>query len=224
MLYTCYMIVYTKSEKRITNYNDIKIYFKNLNKFDAIDGLNEYTKYKEIALKNNYLSNHYINYCDKLQGKLGCNLSHIFLLKQFLEKNEGEWLLVLEDDLKLNNFNEKIIDLLIFIANKNNSKFIQLFTGPKFIENQKKAKKIKSYMYEMIPQWYTLAYLINRKGIEIILSKLPWNNNVDIIFSNYIKELNSICFINNIFSNDGSLDSKDKKSNFGSLIWKNISK
>ena len=56
MLYTCYMIVYTKSEKRITNYNDIKIYFKNLNKFDAIDGLNEYTKYKEIVLKNNYLS------------------------------------------------------------------------------------------------------------------------------------------------------------------------
>ena len=62
MLYTCYMIVYTKSEKRITNYNDIKIYFKNLNKFDAIDGLNEYTKYKEIVLKNNYLSNHYITY------------------------------------------------------------------------------------------------------------------------------------------------------------------
>jgi len=220
MLYTCYMIVYTKSEKRIKNYNNIKIYFKNLNKFDAIDGLNEYTKYKEIALKNNYLSKNYINYCDKLQGKLGCNLSHIFLLKQFLEKNEAEWLLVLEDDLKLNNFNEKIIDLLIFIANKNNSNFIQLFTGPKFIENQKKAKKIKSYMYEMIPQWYTLAYLINRKGIETLLSKLPWNNNVDIIFSNYIKELNSICFINNIFINDGSLDSKDKKSNFGSLIWK----
>jgi GR25 family glycosyltransferase involved in LPS biosynthesis len=214
------MIVYTKSEKRITNYSDIKIYFKNLNKFDAINGLNEYTKYKEIALKNNYLSNDYINYCDKLQGKLGCNLSHIFLLKQFLEKNEAEWLLVLEDDLKLNNFNEKIIDLLIFIANKNNSNFIQLFTGLKFIENQKKAKKIRSYMYEMIPQWYTLAYLINRKGIETVLSKLPWNNNVDIIFSNYIKELNSICFINNIFINDGSLDSKDNKSNFGSLIWK----
>ena len=220
MLYTCYMIVYTKSEKRIKNYNNIKIYFKNLNKFNAIDGLNEYAKYKEIVLKNNYLSKDYINYCDKLKGKLGCNLSHIFLLKQFLEKNEAEWLLVLEDDLKLNNFNEKIIDLLIFIANKNNSNFIQLFTGPKFIENQKKAKKIKSYMYEMIPQWYTLAYLINRKGIETVLSKLPWNNNVDIIFSNYIKELNSICFINNIFINDGSLDSKDKKSNFGSLIWK----
>jgi hypothetical protein len=73
----------------------------------------------------------------------------------------------------------------------------------------------------MIPQWYTLAYLINKKGIETILSKLPWNDNVDNIFSNHIKELNSICFVNNIFINGGSLETTDKKSNFGSLIWKN---
>jgi GR25 family glycosyltransferase involved in LPS biosynthesis len=222
MSYISSMIVYLKSEIRVKNYEEIKKYFQNLNKFEAIDAINYYEKYKKIALESNFLTKNYISYCDNYHGKLGCNLSHIYLLKSFLEKNEYEWLLVLEDDLELNNFNEKIINLLIKIANKYNSNFIQLYTGPTFIENQKKSKIIKSNIYEMIPQWYTLAYLINKKGIEIILSKLPWDNNVDNIFSNNIKELNALCFTNDIFLNKGSLNSKDKKSDFGSIIW-NIS-
>ena len=45
--------------------------------------------------------------------------------------------------LNIKNFNKKIIDLLIFISNKNNSNFIQLFTSPKFIKNQQKLNKLK---------------------------------------------------------------------------------
>ena len=62
--------------------------------------------------------------------------------------------------LNIKNFNKKIIDLLIFISNKNNSNFIQLFTSPKFIKNQQKLNKLKVICRKWFLNWYILAYLI----------------------------------------------------------------
>jgi hypothetical protein len=71
----------------------------------------------------------------------------------------------------------------------------------------------------MVKQWGGLAYMINKKGIELLLSKLPFDENNDVIVSNYINELNSVCLINNIIINQGAVDAMDKKSQFGSLLW-----
>ena len=71
----------------------------------------------------------------------------------------------------------------------------------------------------MIKQWGGLAYMINKKGIELLLSKLPYDDNNDVIISKYINELNSICLINNLIINKGADDAKDTKSEFGSLLW-----
>jgi GR25 family glycosyltransferase involved in LPS biosynthesis len=219
MIFSAYMIVFKKSEKRLKNYEDIKKIFPELLMFEAIDCINDYDLHKKNIKNKNIFTQEYINYCDLHHPKLGCNLSHYNLLLNFLNKGNTDWILVLEDDINLDRFNNKIVDRLISIAEKQKSNFIQLYTNPKFIENQKTAEYVISNIYKMIPQWGLVAYLINKKGIQTILSKLPWNDNCDIIVSKYTKELNALSFINSIFINKGATCSTDKSSDFGSLLW-----
>jgi GR25 family glycosyltransferase involved in LPS biosynthesis len=210
-----HMIVYSKSSKRNNNYKSInKIAYK----FEAIDALNNYDKYKNFCIENNIFTQEYLKYCDNINGKLGCSLSHINLWKNFLNSKKN-WLLVLEDDVKLKNYNPIIIELLIGEADKNNSNYIQLFTNGKYFNEQIKQEKINYNLYKMIPQWGGVAYLINKKGIEIMRSKIPFDENNDIMISKNIEDLNALCFINDIFINKGAIDGNDKISEYGSLIW-----
>ncbi len=219
MAFSAYMIVFKKSEKRLENFEEIKKKFPEILMFEAVDCINDYDKYKNIAQSKKIFTKEYIKYCDVHKPKLGCNLSHFNLLTEFLKNSKNEWILVLEDDVYLERFNPKIIQMLISVAEKNNSNFIQLYTNPKFYENQKNEKYLFSNIYKMTPQWGLVSYLINKKGIQTILSKLPWNDNCDIIVSEYINELNALCFINSIFINKGATCSNDKTSEFGSLLW-----
>ena len=219
MVFSAYMIVFKNSEKRLKNFKEIKMIFPEILMFEAVDCINEYAKYKKISQDKKIFTEEYIKYCDSHNPKLGCNLSHFNLLSDFLKNGKTKWILVLEDDVHLDRFNPKIIQMLISIAEKNNSDFMQLYTNPKFYENQRKEEYIVSNIYKMVPQWGLVSYLINKKGIQIILSKLPWNDNCDIIVSKYTKELNALCFINSIFINKGATCSDDKTSEFGSLLW-----
>jgi len=214
------MIVYKKSEKRLTNFKLIKEQLLELTMFEAIDTLNDnYDIHKDKCIQDNLFTQEYLNYCDTLKGKLGCSLSHINLWKHFLNNSKRNWLLVLEDDIQLNNYNPIIIELLIGNANNLKSNHIQLFTNPKFLKEQLEEENFNYNIYKTTPQWGCLAYLINKKGIEIMLSKLPFYDNNDIMISKNLEELNSLCFINNIFINKGAMDGNDKTSEFGSLLW-----
>ena len=44
-----------------------------------------------------------------------------------------------------------------------------------------------------------LVYLINKKGIELMLSKLPFYDTLSKMITNNIEELNALCFVNTIF-------------------------
>tara|TARA_B110000971_G_scaffold198512_1_gene215172 strand:- start:839 stop:1504 length:666 start_codon:yes stop_codon:yes gene_type:complete len=217
------MIVYEKNIDRLNNYKKIN---KDIdcNKFSAIDTITYYDKYLKFSLDNNYTTINYINKYKHLPGKLGCNLSHQLLLENILQNSSTDWNLILEDDIKLNNYDEDIIQEILKQANNNNSKYIQLYTNNKFLKEQKKQKKVFHNLYKMNPQWHTTAYFINKSGINILIKNYPIIKNIDIEFGILINELNSLCWINNIFLNLGSKDSKNKKSddnNFGSLIWDN---
>lgn len=137
MSYKSFMIVYQKSQIREENFEKIKWKFKNnLEKFKAIDCINEYPKWKQFALKNTYCSTEYIqNEVEKVStGKLGCNLSHQILLENILQKyqknintsdintsdintnNSVDWFLILEDDVgikgdyqQINSFLENLV-------------------------------------------------------------------------------------------------------------------
>ena len=160
------MIVYIKSEKRLNNYKLLKKQINELKMFEAIDTLNDnYDIYKNKCIEDNLFTQEYLTYCDKLKGKLGCSLSHINLWKQFLNNSKKDWLLVLEDDIKLNNYNPVIIELLIGNANNLKSNHIQLFTNPKFLKEQVDEEKFNYNLYKTTPQWGCLAFLINMKGM-----------------------------------------------------------
>lgn len=220
MIFKMVMITFTKSAERLDNYVEIKKTLPNIELFEAYDSINSFEDCISDSIVNEYATKKYIESCKDYPGKLGCNLSHIHLLKNFLDDKDYEWLMVLEDDIYLNNFNEKIFEFLIKDANRYGSNFVNLYTHPGFQVQQEKSYKVNYKLFKMIPQWGTVAYLINKTGIEILLSKLPWEQNIDKIISNNIEELNALCYLNNIIINKGSVDNQDKNSKFGSLIWK----
>lgn len=107
MVYQTFMIVFEKDEDRFRNWINInKIMENNIKKFTAIDCINQYPKWRQFALQNNYCSIEYIrNEVERVgTGKLGCNLSHQLLLEsiekeylqyleylKYLEKNKNDF-------------------------------------------------------------------------------------------------------------------------------------
>ena len=158
-------------------------------------------------------SEKYVEDCElKLKGKLGCNMSHLLILKNFINENKYDWLLVLEDDISINKYNDNIIKLLIEKVQTYNSNFIKLYVNPKLIHKQILTDRKEANIYQMINQLDANAYLINKAGAEYIISKTPIDIDIDLFYSTNIKELNALTFINNIFINLGTLE------DFGSLI------
>lgn len=225
----CKMIVYTKAEKRINNFDKVKKIIPQIELFEAIDCINEFDKYKKIALDNKYVSEEFIKNCERFSygkpkyGILGCALSHIYILQDFIKNSDKNWILIFEDDLSLSNFNPKIIDYLITNAEKNNSHYVHLYTNSYFYKKQLEKEQVSPDLYKMIYQWGTVAYLIDKQGAQIVLDRMPYKNPIDHEFSENINKLNSLCFLNNVFLNKGSNGPTDKKSEMGSLLW-NINK
>jgi GR25 family glycosyltransferase involved in LPS biosynthesis len=213
------MIVYTKSLQRISNFITIKHIINDLELYQAVDTVTNHDLYSRISKERKLLTDRYIAETKTITGKLGCNLSHIFVLEAFLKSTDA-WLLVLEDDIKLVSYNDIILNTLIKKAETYNSHYIQLYTNlPEYGERQRKAKMYSENLYEMIAQWHTCSYLIDRVGARITLEHLPFDENIDWVFSNLIPKLNSLCYLNDIFVMKGALCGSDKNSEFGSIIW-----
>jgi len=219
------MIVYSKSIPRLINYFNQKKIINELDIFNAIDSVSNYEIYKNFALSNNlikpklieFIENTYVNN-KPLYGILGCYLSHIFILNDFINNPNYNWLLVLEDDIQINYVN---INILVQEAESINSNFIQLYTHPRFISDQLKEPLLTPHLRKMAKQWGTQSYLINKKAVEFILKLIPSSDAIDIIFNENINNLNSTCFLNNNFINIGSYDCKLQNDELGSIIMNN---
>lgn len=221
-----WMIVFERDSKRLENYHHINSLMK-CNKFSAIDSIRNNKFYSELAIEKNYTTNKYLNHREVkiYQGKLGCNLSHQMLLEKIVNENCLEnWYLILEDDVSIQNLDLTVINNILQKADENDSDYIQLYTHPKFLSEQKSQESVYLELYKMIPQFGTLAYFINKRGIKKVLEEFPIILHIDRFYSTQIKNLNSLCWINEIFknegSNDNSINEKKNKKRFGSLIWK----
>lgn len=233
-----YMIVYDASEKRSENYKVQTANIPNLQKFSAVDTLENFEKNAETAKKKNYASDTYIwgSVCNKYPGKLGCNLSHQILWETFLNNHTENWLMVFEDDVLINEYDtDERFSKILSVAEQNNSNFIQLYTNPGFVSKQSDADSIVGNLYKMIPQWHTVAYAISRTGIELLMELYPVNENIDEFISSNVDELNALCWLNNIFLNGGDVPKtepiitrrgkkiwirkKEDTDIFGSIIW-----
>lgn len=220
-----YMIVFTKNKERYNNYIDTKNKIKDLEIFEAYDSINNLTNCLEINKLYNLNTDRYINewISKKLFGKIGCNLSHFMLLNMILNNSDiknDDWVLILEDDILINNYDEDIINNLCKEADKLNSKYINLYVFKKFLEKQfVNQYLIQDNLYKMIPQWGTTAFLIKKSIIKILFDMLPCDCNIDIFYGRCIHFFNSIVFKNDIFINMGSESSLENDTKFGSLIW-----
>ena len=219
MIFKKIMITYKPDQKRMKNFTDIQQKIPDLEMFDAFDSINSFQVCKLEAKKKHLCTEEYISHCNTgIKGNLGRCVSHLLILKQFVLDKNYEWLLILEDDIGLRAFKEKIITELIEKCILYEAKFVQLYTNPKFIQSQIMSNRLETNLYQMVPQIGTSSYLISKEGAKIVLSKIPSNENIDQLYCKLIKELNALCFINNIFLNYGALTPDDKFSKFGSVI------
>lgn len=222
------MIVYSNSLCRLQNFFLQKKIIPQLQFFNAIDAVNNYQYYKDFALENNIIRPELIKFLEGIEinnkplyGILGCYLSHVFILNDFLNNPYFNWLLVLEDDIRFKDFNIELVNQLISEADSINSNFIQLYTSPKFFDNQLKEELLTLHLRKMVGQWGAVAYLINKKGVETILKLIPCHNALDIVFSQNIENLNATCFLNNNIINMGSYDCIGTDNELGSIIMNN---
>lgn len=214
------MIVYEPSEKRVKNFKDVKETIHDLKFFPAIDTINreKYEQYIQQGLDDQSHTQQFIDDTRHVTGKIGCNMSHIYVLIDFLN-SEDDWLLVLEDDIFVENYNEKQLNELVDFAKQKDSHYIQLYTNKwHFLGQQLEAEKVGENIYKMIHQWHTCAYLISRNGAQRTLAHLPFSDPIDHIYGILISELNSLCYINDIFIYKGIMNYNHTESELGSII------
>ena len=222
MKFDKYMIVYEKSQTRLDNYEEAKSNIKELQKFPAADTINEFYKYEKLALKKNYATTEYTQsgICQKHKGKLGCNVSHQMLWDHFSKNSDNEWLLVLEDDAKVDTYDsDERFYKILQRATDYSSNFVQLYTNPGFVIAQAKRKCFGGSLYKMFPQWHTIAYAITRKGIKWLKNNYPMDENIDIYLSNHIKLLHASCWLNTVFLNAGDQPKTKPIYRKGKEIW-----
>ena len=222
MSFTSWMIVYTPDANRVNNFNHInKLIHTNI--FIAIDSVSDFKKYSEFSINQSYNTPEYVESIRKTPGKLGCNLSHQLLLQEIAKNSTTDWNLVLEDDTAIfSPLFLKDVEYILQGANSCESKYIQLYTHPRFVEAQRKYNQIGDNLYNMKRQWGTCAYFIHKDAIPIITNTYPLERNIDFVYSSLINELHSLCWLSPCVRTLGALDSFDNKSQFESIYNKTI--
>ena len=222
MSFTSWMIVYTPDENRVNNFNHISKSI-HTNIFIAIDSVSNFKTYSEFSINKSYNTPEYVKSIQKNPGKLGCNLSHQLLLQEIAKNSTTDWNLVLEDDTAIfSPLFLKDVEYILQGANSCESKYIQLYTHPRFIDAQRKYNQIGDNLYNMKRQWGTCAYFIHKDAIPIITNTYPLERNIDFVYSSLINELRSLCWLSDYVKTLGALDSFDNSSHFGSICNKTI--
>lgn len=164
--------------------NEGAINFKNLKRFDAVDGsqINLFECLKNYIL--NYKSYYSIKYEERIhkddigtRGALGCYMSHVNLWKLFLKTNL-EYCIVLEDDadvkfedvLKIQDYmkHPPLFDMLLFHRNQ-------------AIQDDSKGNVTKFFG--------TYAYAISKLGAKKFLKNVfPATQQIDAYLSNNIEK------------------------------------
>ena len=133
MNFKSYMLTFTQDPKRLTNFNQAKSNFKELELFEAVNAIKYYEHYESIDKMNNFHTQEYLNEWRWLPGKLGCNLSYVKLLKDYYRNynfypNFPEWLVVLEDDVEVKIENAtSVFSSILTKASNLNLDFVKFF-------------------------------------------------------------------------------------------------
>jgi len=196
--FTTYWINLEKSVERKENmekfFNEYNIKNKRIN---AVYGKN----LNELNLLGNFYNNKLPN--SKNLSAFGCVFSHYKTIKYFLENDENNFCLILEDDIDFSN---------IIKYNLNYNKLINKIYNEKPIEaeiiqmcvicggnKQFTEKKYNKYFkWRNIPS--TAAYIINKNGAKKFIEKFGNNNkfNIDLVNNSYKYYLADVIIYKNL--------------------------
>jgi hypothetical protein len=214
------MIVFQASAARVANFERSRALIPDLVFVPAVDAIHNYERHRADALQRSLVTHDYVRSNERLPGKLGCNLSHLSVLRAVAEAEEP-WALVLEDDLVLGGYSESEMTAIAREATQAKAHYVQLYTNPRFWAAQTTSPSLTASLVSMIPQWHTCAYLISREGARIVLRETPLNDNIDHVFNRLIPTLRAATYLNSVFRHGGGVDSYDTTSEFGSTIMEN---
>jgi len=214
-----YCILYKQDSSRVKNvYNNIKPKIQNLNVISAVNGG---TNELEYHLGQRTISEKFLKFCRR--GQLACLLSHIKVWKLMIKDNVKEAIILEDDALITNDFNDKF--KLIYNELPLDYDLLYLFIHPdssKKIENTEKYK----YINENTSTYGTVGYLITLKMAKefVEIFKINISTTVDNSIMWYLKNKKSKYYgvKESIVSTGGSLyfHSVKDSDELGSIISK----
>lgn len=182
-----YVITLPKRRQYIENImNNLKInpiYFK------AIDKNN--LNYEEL-IKNNIVSKEY--YKNENNGRIACHMSHISILKNFINSNKKNCL-IFEDDISSINISYKMYDNIINESLKIIPHDWDIIKFGRCWDDCTRSIKISDYIYRVYYPKCRHAYGVSRSGAnKIINNTIPMTNNGDEMIGKLISDGYIICY------------------------------
>lgn len=158
---------------------------------------------------SNYLKQHNDNY---RIGCLGCMFSHMMIMKLALKENYNK-ILILEDDVIFNNNYNNLSNYLSNI-DQNKQDMIYL-SGSHIIQPE----KITDNIYQIKKTFTTNSYIINKRAMEYIVNNInKYEKEIDVFYTEYIQkanDFNCICINPHItYQESGYSDIQNKDVNY----------
>lgn len=141
--------------------------FPDIEVVDAVDGSKMLESEKQTCFDIKrffYKEGH-----NPLPGEIGCTLSHRECYRRLLDSRE-KFALILEDDVRFLAREETLVDNLKEIIDKMPDRPYVMTLASHVIYYPKSEYKVEQYSFCRVHHaWGTCAYLINRKGAEVLL-------------------------------------------------------
>jgi GR25 family glycosyltransferase involved in LPS biosynthesis len=128
-------------------------------------------------------------------GAIGCTLSHIYVWQEFMESNQGNLLVVMEDDIDLpNDFKEKLNNFIINLPR--DFDIAQIYHSKTTEKHKYPPKKVNNFVLTGYPQNGTVGYIISKKGINKLLDHcLPIYEAIDVMIKDAIRQRKIISYV-----------------------------
>ena len=160
----------------------------------------------EQLKKDGFINNRKIK-----DGQIACALGHLDILNKFLKTNK-KYALIFEDDIKIDDYNEKSTKIKKLINNIPADADIVYF-GYCF-ENCSNKYKYNEYFNKSVKPGCTHLYLVSRNGANKIINNIkPFKYAIDIHYIDLIKNktLNSYSANNKYFDLTQDRDNMDSE-------------
>lgn len=210
------MITLQSNPERMKNFKDNKKDWPRLTLWPAVDTT---TLEKFIEVDEETVGIICPKYLEKIKhdgnwGKLGCDLSYYTLFRHIQKTDLQGWFLIVEDDVQIL---PKMINFEKYLPKwAGRYHYVRLYQKT---QDWGESKQITQKLSWMNFQSGTVAQLIHRSGVDLLLSKLPMTDPIDLWIGHHREDLKAVTYRPQVVVNLGAKGKRDKSSKLGSTIW-----